>query len=54
MKDSLKKIGFHYDEKLLSPAGIHIYKMGRKWFLIVEERLLYKKKFHLNLNNGFH
>ena len=52
----VKKIRFHYAENLLSAAGIfiYIYKTRRKWFPIVGERLLCKKCFHLNFNNGFH
>ena len=34
-----------------SMAGIYIYKKGRKWLPIVEERLLYKKLVHL-MNNA--
>ena len=47
------KIRFHFSEKMLSRAGIS-KKTRKKWFPIVGERLLYKKKLHLNLNNGFH
>ena len=50
----VKKIRFHYSEKLLSLAGIYIYKTRRNWFPILGETLLYKKFDHLNLNNGFH
>ena len=48
----VKKIRFHFAEKLLSPAGIS-KKTRKKWFSIVGERLLYKKWLHLNLNNRF-
>ena len=48
----VKKIHFHYAEKLLSPAGIS-KKTRKKWFPIIEERLLYKKWLHLNLDNGY-
>ena len=43
---------FHHAEKLLSSAGM--YKMRRKWFPVVGEKLLYEKWLHHNLNNGFH
>ena len=33
----VKKIRFHYAEKLLSPEGIYIKKTSRKWFPIVGE-----------------
>ena len=36
----VKKIRFHYAEKLLSPGGLS-KKTRKKWL-------------HLNLNNGFH
>ena len=49
----VKKIRFHYAEKLLSPEGMS-KKTRKKWLPIVGERLLYKKWLHLNLNNGFH
>ena len=49
----VKKIRFHYAEKLLSPAGIS-KKIRKKWLPIVGERFLYKKWLHINLNNGFH
>ena len=48
----VKKIRFHYAEKLLSPAGIS-KKTRKKCFSIVGERLLYKKWFNLDLNNRF-
>ena len=49
----VKKIRFHYAEKLLSPAGIS-KKTCKNWLPIVGERLLYKKWLHLSLNNDFH
>ena len=49
----VKKIRFHYAKKLLSPAE-RSKKTRKKWLPIVGERLLYKKRLHLNLNNGFH
>ena len=33
----VKEIFFQYTEKLLSPAGIYIYRTRRKWFSIVGE-----------------
>ena len=42
----VKKIRFHYAEKLLSPAEIS-QKTRKNWFQIVGERLLYKKWLHL-------
>ena len=42
----VKKIRFHFAEKLLSPAGIS-KKTRKKWFSIVGERLLYKNGFTL-------
>ena len=49
----VRKILFHYAQNLLSPAGIS-KKTCKKWLPIVEEMLLYKKRLHLNLNDGFH
>ena len=49
----VKKICFHYAEKLLSPARIS-KKTRKKWLPIVRERLLYRQWLHLNLNSGFH
>ena len=49
----VKKIHFHYAEKLLSPAGISKTTL-KKWFITVGERLLSIKWLHLNLNNCFH
>ena len=48
----VKKIRFHYAEKLLSPAGLS-KKNRKKWFSIVGQGLLYKKWLHVNLNNRF-
>ena len=49
----VKKIRFHYAKKLLSLAE-RSKKTSKKWLPIVGERLLNKKRLHLNLNNGFH
>ena len=49
----VKRIRFHYAEKLLSPPGIST-KARKTWFPIAGEKLLYKKWLHLDLNNGFH
>ena len=42
----VKRICFHYAEKLLSPAGIS-KKTRKKWFLIVGERLHIKNDLTL-------
>ena len=48
----VKKIRFHYAEKVFSPEGIS-KKRPKKCLPTVEEMLLYKKWLHLNLNNDF-
>ena len=49
----IKKIRFHYAEKLVSLAGTS-KKTCKKWLPIAGQRLLYKKWLHLKFNNGFH